>query len=401
VVVAEVNDSADEEMAIEDGEMVSAIHGLNRTRDISEGEDGEFEQDISEGEDDEFAAAGLNGVEMHVTQHQLSDSDTNVHPLESVEEPAVHMGSQLSNAVEDREAANAPMVMDACTRGTLSEANDCSQARDEMVAPHPQSEGEAGAGDFNRDKPELPASCRVFDLNVVETPDACEMTEISGDPQADHVSDSVPDLVGRLHQQTNCHASEIQGQDELAGDSHMLKNGHDLIRYDLNSEAVDDAQDIHLLDNEKLLVSHGIDAHDTIRIQRSNGHLHLNQNAHELEHENDWMESHTVIGEQLLLSDGMDGHLVHSYQMASEPKRLPMGVYDFHSYNLKSEKMLLNDGADKHAHDSCHLKDGQMLVNQSANRIHNRANERTIPVINLEDDDYEEQSDIREFLESK
>jgi len=230
VVVAEVNDGADEEMAIEDGEMVSAIHGLNRTRDISEGEDGEFEQDISEGEDDEFAAAGLNGVEMHVTQHQLSDSDTNVHPLESVEEPAVHMGSQLSNAVEDREAANAPMVMDACTRGTLSEANDCSQARDEMVAPHPQSEGEAGAGDFNRDKPELPASCRVFDLNVVETPDACEMTEISGDPQADHVSDSVPDLVGRLHQQTNCHASEIQGQDELAGDSHMLKNGHDLIR---------------------------------------------------------------------------------------------------------------------------------------------------------------------------
>jgi len=90
--------------------------------------------------------------------------------------------------------------------------------------------------------------------------------------------------------------------------------------------------------------------------------------------------------------------------MASEPKRLPMGVYDLHSYNLKSEKMLLNDGADKHAHDSCHLKDGQMLLNQSANRqarIHNRANERTIPVINLEDDDYEEQSDIREFLESK
>ncbi|XP_066350245.1 uncharacterized protein [Miscanthus floridulus] len=406
VVVAEVNDSADEEMAIEDGEMVSEIHGLNRTRDISEGEDGEFEQDISEGEDGEFAAARLNGVEMDAThtQHQLSDSDTNVHPLESVEEPAVHRGSQLSNAVEDREAANAPMVMDACTRETLGEDNDCSQARDEMVAPHPQSEGVAGAGDFNRDKPELPASCRVFDLNVVETPDACEMTEISGDPQADHVSDSVPDLVGRIHQQTNCHASEIQGQDERAGDSHMSKNGHDLIRYDLNSEAVEDAQDIHLLENEKLLLSHGIDAHDMTRIQWSNGHLHLNQNADGLEHENDWMENHTVIGEQLLLGDGMDGHPVRKYQMASEPKRLPMGVYDLHSYNLKSEKMLLNDGADKHAHDSCHLKDGQMLLNQSANRqarIHNRANERTIPVINLEDDDYEEQSDIREFLESK
>lgn len=347
VVVA---DSADQAMATEDGEAEFDIHGLNRTRDVSEDEDGEF------------AAARLNG-------------EDDVHPLKSVKEPALHRGSQLSNAVEDREAANAPtMVMDACTRETSGEDNAYSEATNEMVAPHPHSEG----------KPELPASCRPFDLNVVETPDACEM---AGDPQADHVSD----LVGWIHQQTNCHASEFQGQDER----HMLKNGHDLIRYDLNSEAVEDAQDIHLLEDEKLPVGLGIDAHDTTRIQCWRGsHLRLNQNAGELEHEND-----CVIGEQLLLSDGMDGHLVRDYQMASEPK---MGVYDLHSYNLESEKMLLDDGAEKHAHDNCHLHDGQVLFNQSANlQAHNRANERTIPVINLEDDDYEEQSDIREFLESK
>lgn len=175
-----------------------------------------------------------------------------------------------------------------------------------------------------------------------------------------------------------------------------------MIRYDLYSEAVEEAQDIHMLDTEKLLPSHGMDVHDTTRTQQSNMHLHLNQNAENMK--NDWMENHPVIGEQLLLSDGMDGHPVHNYQMVSEPKRLPMGVYDLYSYNLKSEKMLLNDRADKHAHDNCQLKDGQMLLKQSANRqarINSRANERTIPVINLEDDDYEEQSDIREFLESK
>lgn len=98
------------------------------------------------------------------------------------------------------------------------------------------------------------------------------------------------------------------------------------------------------------------------------------------------MENRHVIGEQLLPSHGMDGHTVHSYQMAPEPKRLPMGVYDLHSYSLKSE--VLNDGADKHAHDNCHLKDGQLFCNHSANRharINNRANELAIPVINLDD----------------
>lgn len=285
VVVAEVNGSADQAVAIEDGEMESEIDGLNHSREISEGQDGELQQDISADEDGEFAAARLNGedgVEMDATHHQLADSDTDVHPSESLEEP-VHRWSQLNNSVEDREAANAPM--DACTRETSGEDNACTEASDEMVAPpSPQGEGETGVDNFNSDEPELPACNRIFDLNVTETPDAREMTEISGDLQVDHFADYVPDFVGRIHQQTNYHASEIQGQHEHAGDNHMLKDGHGLIMYDLNSEAVEDAQDSHLLDNEKLLLSHGMDAHDTPRIHLCNKHLPLNQNAYEQEH---------------------------------------------------------------------------------------------------------------------
>jgi hypothetical protein len=86
--------------------------------------------------------------------------------------------------------------------------------------------------------------------------------------------------------------------------------------------------------------------------------------------------------------------------MESEVMLLPTGVHDLHGYDLNSEQMLLHDGAEKHALDSCHLTDGQMLFDQSAGGqaiVRNMGNGRTIPLINLEDD-YEEQSGTRGFL---
>ncbi|PVH36069.1 hypothetical protein PAHAL_7G348600 [Panicum hallii] len=428
VAVAEADGRANRAMAMEGGEFA---------QDISEDEEGEFAQDISEDEDGEFAAAPLNdeyGVGMDVTLPELSDVDVHLHPSESVEE-LVCSQSQLSNVVVEMEAASAPM--DACLIEPLGEDNCCSEVRDEMEAPPPQSEVETSVGDLNRDEEqELPAWYKIFDLSNVEAPDGCEITEIPGDPPTDHVSDSAPYSAGQIHQQPNNDASDtqgedehagdnrvlgdghgfnkydlnneadehaqddtsgIQGQDEHAGDNHTLKDGHDFNRYDLNNEAVEDAQDNHLLDNEKLLLNHVMGAHDTDRFHLSNGQLLLNQNEDEQECDDHRMENYPVSGEQLLLSHGADGHHVNNHQMESKVMLLPTVVRDLHGYDLNSEQMLLHDGVEKHALDSCHLMDGQMLFDQSADgqaRVHNMGNGQTIPVINLEDD-YEEQSDTR------
>ncbi|CAM0146523.1 unnamed protein product [Urochloa decumbens] len=439
VVVAEADGRDNRAMATEDGEVESEVIPLDHTQDISEDEEGEFAEDISEDEDDEFAAARLNdeyGVEMDVTQHQLPDVDVHLQPSGSVDEP-VPSQSHLSNAVDEMEAGSVPL--DACMIEPFCEDNGCTEVRDEMEAPPPQSEVETSAADLNRDEQELPAWYRIFDLSIVEAPDGCEITEIPGDPPADHVSDSVPCSVGRIHQQTNDDASEtqgedghardnrisgdghdsnkydlnneaeehaqddpseIQGQDDHAGDNHTLQDAQDLNRYDLNDDAVEDAQDNHLLDSEKLLLNHGMGAHDTDSFHLNNGQLLLNQNEDEQEHDGHQMENHLVSGEQVLLSYGVDGHHVNNHQTESKVMLLPTGVHDLHGYDLNSEQMLLHDGVEKHALDSCHLTDGQMLFDRSAEGqagVGNMGNGRTIPVISLEED-YVEQSDIRGFL---
>ncbi|CAN6250778.1 unnamed protein product [Urochloa humidicola] len=437
VVVAEADSSDNRAMATEDGEMDSEII----PQDISEDEEGEFAEDISEDEDGEFAAARLNdgyGAEMDVTQPQLPDVDVHLHPSESIDEPE-RSQSHLSNAVEEMEAGSAPV--DPCMMiEPLGEDNGCSQVRDKMEAPPPQTEVETSVGDLNRDEQELPAWYRIFDLSIVEAPDGCEITEIPGDPPTDHVSDSAPCLVGQIHQQTNDDASEIegedehagnnrvlgdghdlnnydlnseaeehaqdgtseiQGQDEHAGDNHMLQDGQELKRYDLNNEAIEDAQDsFHLLDSEKLLLNHGMGAHDTDSFHLNNGQLLLNQNEDEQEHDDHQMENHLLSGEQVLLCHGADRHHVNNHQIESKDMLLPTGVHDLHGYDLNTDQMLLHDGVDKHALDSCHLTDGKMLFDRSAEGhavVGNMGNGRTIPVINLEED-YEEQSDIRGFL---
>ncbi|CAN6236754.1 unnamed protein product [Urochloa humidicola] len=441
VVVAEADGSDNRAMATEDGDMESEIIQLDHTQDISEDEEGEFAEDISEDEDGEFAAARLNdeyGSEMDVTQSQLPDIDVHLHPSGAVDEP-VPAQSHLSNAVKEMDAGSVPV--DACMIEALGEDNGCTEVRDKMEAPPPQSEVETAVGDLNRDEQELPAWYRIFDLSIVEAPDGCEITEIPGDPPpADRVSVSVPCSVGQLHQQTNDDASEtqgevghtgdsrvlgdghdlntydlnneaeehaqdgtseIQGQGEHAGDNPMLQDGHDLNRYDLNNEAVEDAQDNHLLDSEKLLLNHGMGAHDTDSFHLNNGQLLLSQNEDEREHDDHQMENHLVSGgDQVLRRHCADGHHVNNHQIESKFMLLPTGVRELHGYDLNSEQMLLHDGVEKHALDSCHLTDGQMLFDRSADGqagVRSMGNGRTIPVINLEED-YEERSDTRGFL---
>jgi len=227
VVVEDADGRANQAMAaMEGGEMESETIPLELepTQDISEDEEGEFAQDISQDEDGEFAAAPLNdecGVGMDVTQPQLSDADVHLHPPESVEQ-LVCSQSQLSNVAVEMEAASAPI--DACLIEPLVEDNGCSEVRDEMEAPPSQSEVETSVGDLNRDEQELPAWYRIFDLSTVEAPDGCEITEIPGDPPADHVSEPAPYLAGQIHQQPNNDASE----DEHAGDNRVLGYRHGL-----------------------------------------------------------------------------------------------------------------------------------------------------------------------------
>ncbi|KAF8769365.1 hypothetical protein HU200_006887 [Digitaria exilis] len=426
LLVAEADGSADPAMAIEDGEMESEVIPLDHTQDVSEDEEGEFAEDISEDEDGEFAAThssdGYAG-EMDVAQPKPSD-------VESVEEPVeepVCSHSQLTNVVEEMEAGSAPL--DASMMDPMGEGNGCSEVRGKMEDPPPLSEAETIVGDLNRDEQDLPAWYRIFDLSVVEAPEGCEITEIPGDPPTEHVSVSLRtnndasetqakddhagvnsllrdehdlsmyDLNNEADEYAHGDTSEVEGQGEHEGDNHALKDVHDLNRYDLNNEAVEDAHDNVLLENEKLLLNHGMGAHDMDRLHLSNGQLLMHQNENGEEHGDHRMEDHLVSGEQLLLDHGADGHHANSHEMEPKVMLLPTDVCDLHGYDLNSEQMLLHDGVEKHAPDSCHLMDGKMLFDQSTDRqarVCNMGNGRTIPVINLEDE--YEQSDTRGFL---
>jgi hypothetical protein len=448
VVAAEVNDRP---MAIEDGEMESEIVGLGHAQDVSAEEDGEFAEDLSQEEggsqfaedeeDGEFAADGVSdedGADMDVTEPQLYDVD--VHSSESVEEP-VHMQSQLTNVEKQMEAGAAP-VDASILQLSSTDKDGCFEVRDEMEAP--RSEVEAAAANLDRDEQDLPSWYGIFDLNVVGTPEGCEMPEISGDSPADHVCISMPDLAGQMNEiqgqdehagannllecghdlskydlnnVTDEHAhgdtSNIQGQDEDAGGDGLFEDEHDLNKYDLNHEADAQAQDHHLLRNE----------HDSDNFCLSNEQILPNQNADEqglddLQMESDRMlvddqgtsqqglDTYHVSDEQFMQSHVTDEQLVNKHQLEPELLHLPMGVHDVDSYNLNSAQMLLNNVTNEHAEeDTHHLKDRETLFNQAVDgqaRVHNMGNERSVAVIDLEDD-YEEQPDTidtGDFLES-
>jgi hypothetical protein len=457
VVAAEVSDRP---MAVEDGEMESEFVGLGHAQDVSAEEDGEFSEDLSQEEgggqfaedeeDGEFAADGVDdedGADMDVTEPQPYDVD--VRSSESVEEP-VHMQSQLTNVEEQMEAGAAPMDA-SMLQLSPADKDGCFEVRDEMEAP--RSEVKAAVANLDRDEQDLPSWYRIFDLNVVGTPEGCEMPEISGDSPADHVCISVPDLAGQMNEiqgqdehagannllecghdlskydlnnVTDEHAhddtSNIQCQDEDAGGDGVLEDEHDLNKYDLNHEADAQAQDHHLLSNEEIRLNCGIAEHDSDNFCLSNEQILLNQNADEqdrddLQMESDWMlvdpgtsqqglDTYHVNDEQFMQSHVTDEQVVNKYQLEPEPMHLPTGVHDVDSYNLNSAQLLLNNVTSEHAEeDTHHLKGGETLFNQAVDgqaRVHNMGNERSVAVIYLEDD-YEEQPDTRdtgEFLES-
>ncbi|GJN41505.1 hypothetical protein PR202_gn00891 [Eleusine coracana subsp. coracana] len=389
---------------------------------------------------------------MDVTEHQLSDV-MDVHQLEE----SIHMQSQLRNAEEEIEAGAAPM--DASMAEPPADKEGSSEARDEMEGP--QSEVvEASVGDLDRDEQDLPAWYRIFDLNVVETPEGCEMPHISGDSPANRVCDSVPDLAAQMNQQTKYASSEIQGQDEHAGANHSLEYGHDLSKYDLNNvadehaqddtsntqgqdedsgdnqlledehdlskcdlnhEADADAQDNYLLSNEEIRLNHGMSENGADSCCLSNEQMLLKKNADEQDHDDHQLENeqmlldqgtseqvldtYHVTDEQFTLSHVTDEQVVNKHQLEPEPVHVPMGVHDVDRYNLNSGQMFLNNGTNKHAEeDTCHLKDG-LTLDQAVDgqaRVHNMGNGWTGPVIDLEDD-YQQQPDTRdtgEFVES-
>ncbi|GJN01234.1 hypothetical protein PR202_ga18482 [Eleusine coracana subsp. coracana] len=345
VVVAQVNDSAGPPVPIQDGETESQMMvGLDHAPDVSEEEDGEFAEDISEEEDGEFAedvseegeeedgefAAAVSnddedGAEMDVTEHQLSDV-MDVHQLEE----SIHMQSQLRNAEEEIEAGAAPM--DASMAEPPADKEGSSEAGDEMEGS--QSEVEASVGDLDRDEQDLPAWYRIFDLNVVETPEGCEMPHISGDSPANRVCDSVPDLAAQMNQQTKYASSEIQGQDEHAGANHSLEYGHDLSKYDLNNVADEHAQD---------------DTSNTQGQDEDSGDNQLLEDEHDLS--------------KCDLNHEADADAQDNYLLSNEEIRLNHGMSEngADSCCLSNEQMLLKKNADEQDHDDHQLENEQML----------------------------------------
>ncbi|AQK80971.1 hypothetical protein Zm00014a_001258 [Zea mays] len=311
----------------------------------------------------------------------------------------------------------------------------------------PQTEVETVIDDISRDEQELPAWYKIFDLNVIETPLGCEVSEISCGHPADGLCDSVPDSVGLVNQEANNDTSEIQGQDGHAGanqvledesdlnsydlnneadedaqddtlenqvqdenveDNHLLEDGHDLTRYDVNNEAGEHAHDNHLVKNAEILLNHIMVACISDNCHMNNEKMLLKQNVDEQQMENEQMlidqvtsvqvlDSHHVHDEQLLVGHAADDH----HQMEPNPMAFSLGVHDLDNYYLSSKQILLyNDAGGIH-----HLKDGQIILDEAADgqaRVHNMGHGRTIPGIDLEDD-YAQVSAIRntgECLES-
>jgi hypothetical protein len=427
-------------MAIKDGDMESEIVGLDHARYVSEEEDGEFSEDVYQEEEEEedddsgFVVAGVNdehGAEMDVTERQPYGVD--VYPSQSVEAPAVQMQSQLSNVEEGMEPGATPM--DASMLQLSSAHKDgCSQI-----------------ANLDRDEQELPSWYRIFDLNIVQTPEGCEMPQISRDPPVDHACSTLPDLAAQMNQQAKYGTPEIQGQDEHAGANHLLEYGHDLRKYDLNNVTGEDAhddtsniqgqdeddhlledkydlnheeahahsQDNHLLGNEEICLNRAMDEHDLDNCCLSNEQMLLKKNADERDHDNLQMENeqmlvdlgaseqgldtYNVSDEQFTLSHATGEQVVSKHQLGPESVHLPMCVHDVDSYNINSEQMLLNNVTNKYAEaDTCHLKDGEALLDQGVDaqaKAHSMGNGRTVPIMYLEDD-YKQQPDTREFLES-
>lgn len=420
VVVMETKESASQAAANEDtAEVESEIIEVDQAQDI-------YGDDDDDG-DDAVAAFNYPSVaEINVTQHKLSNSNEDVvHPSQSDEEP-LHRQSQFSDAEEGMEGPISPR--DSCLVEPVAE-----EVRDGMEAP--QSEVETDNADLTKDEQDLPAWYGIFDLNVVESQENCEMVEISNDSPLDNGRDSVPDQVGQMSQGANCVTSGTQGQDEHAFDNHQSedeqvplnqRNGTD----DFNNEqgvgnqtGDEHGQDNHQLEDDQMHINHVMDVH-TLDNGLMNGeemllkrcadehtdHGHLVETEEMLLNQGQStsvqvLENYNMNGEQVQLNHDADEHSGDDRPIKNEQMLLNhvMGVHDLDNHDQNSEQMLLNNGAGKQAADSAQLQEDQMLLDQAADgqaTLHGQSIGQMIPVINLEDD-YEEQSDTIEFSESK
>uniref|UniRef100_A0A0E0KX73 Uncharacterized protein n=1 Tax=Oryza punctata TaxID=4537 RepID=A0A0E0KX73_ORYPU len=420
VVVLETKESASQAAANEDtAEAESEIIEVDQAQDIYGDED----------EDGDNAVAGFNDAnvgDINVTQHKLSNSnEDDVHPSESDEE-SVHRQSQFSDAEEGMEAPISPR--DACLVEPVAE-----EVRDEMEAP--QSEVQTDNADLSKDEQDLPAWYGIFDLNVVESQENCEMVEISNGSPLDNVHDSVPDLVGQMSQGANCVTSGTQVQDEHAVDNHQLEDeqvplNQSIGTNDFNNEqglgnqtGDEHGQDNHQLEDDEIHINHVMDVHNLDNSLMNSEEMLLKRCAdehtdhgHQMETEEmllnqgqstsvQVLENYNMNGEQVQLNHEADEHSGDDHPIKNEQMLLNhvMGVHALDNYDLNSEQMLLNNGAGKQAADSAQLQEDQMLLDQAADgqtTLHDHSIGQMIPLINLEDD-YEEQSDTIEFLESK
>lgn len=384
------------------------------------------EQEVCEDEeeDENDAVAGLNDAEageINATEQQLSNADVELshvdvaQPSEPVEEPT-HMESQLSDVEGDMNGGVA--CRETCQIEPVANNSDCSEVRVEMEAL--PCEVEPDVADLTRDEQELPAWYGIFDLNVAGTHESCEMSDIPSNPPADHACDSLPDLVGLVSQQVCYDTSETQGQyeGECADDNQQSEDTQMLVNqgigtYDLNDRILpnqrsdEHEQDNHQLVDEQMLLNN----EETLLKQDADeleGHNHLIENEQMLQNQDpavQVLENYHVNGEQLLHIHATDEHPEDNHRIKNEQMLLHhvSGVHELDNCDLNGEQMLLHNDADKPAADGGQLEGSQMLLDQAADRqatLHNLGNGRIIPVINLEDDE-EEQSDTREFLEPK
>ncbi|KAG8044048.1 hypothetical protein GUJ93_ZPchr0458g22725 [Zizania palustris] len=423
VVVVETNEDASQAAAMENTEVESEIIGFDHGQDNCGDENGEN------------ADVGFNDAdvgEINTTKHQLSSSNLDdVHLSGSDEEP-VSRQSQFSDAEGGMEAPESSS--DACSIEPVAE-----EIRDGMEAL--QTEVKTDVGDLSKDEQELPAWYGIFDLNVVESQENCEMAGISSDPPLDDGCDSVPDLVGHMSQRANCGASGTQGQGEHAVDNQQVEDArlllnqsigtHDFNKYDLSNEqrignqtADEHGHDnIHQLEDDEMHINHGMDVHGFHNYLLKNEEMLLKQCADEHEYHKHETETEQILlnqgqgtsvqaldnyhmnGEQLLVNHGAGEHSDDDHPIKNEQMLINhvVGVHDLNNYDLSSEQILLNNGADKQAAYSGWLKEGQMQLDQAADgkaTLHNQGIARMVRAINLEDD-CDEQPDMIQFLESK
>uniref|UniRef100_A0A0E0KX71 Uncharacterized protein n=1 Tax=Oryza punctata TaxID=4537 RepID=A0A0E0KX71_ORYPU len=362
VVVLETKESASQAAANEDtAEAESEIIEVDQAQDIYGDED----------EDGDNAVAGFNDAnvgDINVTQHKLSNSnEDDVHPSESDEE-SVHRQSQFSDAEEGMEAPISPR--DACLVEPVAE-----EVRDEMEAP--QSEMSQGANCVT-------SGTQVQDEHAVDN------------HQLEDEQVPLNQSIG-----TNDFNNE-QGLGNQTGDEHGQDN-HQLEDDEIH---INHVMDVHNLDNslmnsEEMLLKRCADEHTDHGHQMETEEMLLNQGQSTSVQV---LENYNMNGEQVQLNHEADEHSGDDHPIKNEQMLLNhvMGVHALDNYDLNSEQMLLNNGAGKQAADSAQLQEDQMLLDQAADgqtTLHDHSIGQMIPLINLEDD-YEEQSDTIEFLES-